>query len=316
MKTIRISRENGAETKNVAAATIGHYDGVHLGHQHVLRCLHARAEEKGIGETMVITFDRHPRTLFDKSYKPQMLTTIEERQEYLEQCGIDTCVVLEFDEAMASLSAYDFMREILRDRLGVSLLLLGYDNHFGRRKQGESFEDYRRYGRELGIEVVLCDGIAMPDGTHYSSTEVRKLLAGGHCQRAMQCLGRPYSLRGIVVEGFHEGRKIGFPTANMSVDPLKVIPTGGVYAVKVRVEGYEDTFLGMMNIGHRPTYGTYSLTVETNIFHFDEDIYGKKLEVFLYRKMREERRFESVEALTRQLRQDACDAERYLETEG
>ncbi len=312
MKTIRISRNNDAKISNISAATIGHYDGVHLGHQYVLRCLHSCADERGVSETMVITFDRHPRMLFDTSYRPNMLTTIEERLEYLEQCGIDTCVVLEFDEAMASLSARDFMQEILRDRLGVRMLLLGYDNHFGKRKVGEGFDDYRRYGEEMGIEVVPCDGMAMPDGTHYSSTVVRRLLAEGHCQQAMQCLGRPYSLRGIVVEGYHEGRKMGFPTANISVDPLKVIPVGGVYAVKVKIEGYEGMFLGMMNIGHRPTYGTYSLTIETNIFHFDDDIYGKTLEVFLYKKMREERRFESVNALVEQLRKDACTVDTFF----
>ena len=302
MKTIRISRENGAETKNVAAATIGHYDGVHLGHQHVLRCLHARAEEKGIGETMVITFDRHPRTLFDKSYKPQMLTTIEERQEYLEQCGIDTCVVLEFDEAMASLSAYDFMREILRDRLGVSLLLLGYDNHFGRRKQGESFEDYRRYGRELGIEVVLCDGIAMPDGTHYSSTEVRKLLAGGHCRRAMQCLGRPYSLRGIVVEGFHEGRKIGFPTANIRYPEGKFVIKRGVYETAATIDGKE--YKGITNFGARPTFFNDAVITETHFLNFSGDLYGKTLTIYFKRFLRDISAFKSAEELKKQLDSD------------
>ena len=261
---------------------------------------------------MAITFDRHPRTLFDSSYVPNMLTTVEERQELISHCGIDQCAVLQFDKPMAAYSAHDFMKEILHDRLGVRLLLLGYDNHFGRRKVGEGFDDYRRYGEEMGIEVVSCDGMAMPDGTHYSSTVVRRLLAEGHCQQAMQCLGRPYSLRGIVVEGYHEGRKMGFPTANISVDPLKVIPVGGVYAVKVKIEGYEETFLGMMNIGHRPTYGTYSLTIETNIFHFDDDIYGKTLEVFLYKKMREERRFESVNALVEQLRKDACTVDTFF----
>lgn len=312
MTTLKISKDNGVRSDVVTAATIGHFDGVHLGHQHVLRRLIAVAKEKGFDHTMAITFDRHPRTLFDSSYVPNMLTTVEERQELISHCGIDQCAVLQFDKPMAAYSARDFMQEILRDRLGVRMLLLGYDNHFGRRKVGEGFDDYRRYGEETGIEVVPCDGIAMPDGTHYSSTVVRRLLAEGHCQQAMQCLGRPYSLRGIVVEGYHEGRKMGFPTANISVDPLKVIPVGGVYAVKVKIEGYEGTFLGMMNIGHRPTYGTYSLTIETNIFHFDDDIYGKTLEVFLYKKMREERRFESVNALVEQLRKDACTVDTFF----
>lgn len=314
MNTIHISIHNESRGNRKTAATIGHFDGVHLGHQHVLRCLHALAMERGIDCTTAITFDRHPRTLFDASYVPNMLTTVEERQALFEDCGVDQCAVLEFDKAMASLSARDFMQQILRDRLGVSVLLLGYDNHFGKRKPGEGFEDYMRYGRELGIEVVPCTGITMADGTPYSSTLVRKLLGDGHCSKAMQCLGRPYTLNGTVVKGFREGRRLGFPTANMQVDALKVIPVGGVYAVKVRVEGFEKTYHGMMNIGHRPTYGEHSLTLETNIFGFEADIYGRRLSVELYKRMREERRFGSVKELAEQLKQDALQAEEYLST--
>lgn len=312
MTTLTISKDNGVRSDVVTAATIGHFDGVHLGHQHVLRRLIAVAKEKGFDHTMAITFDRHPRTLFDKSYVPNMLTTVEERQQLISLCGIDQCAVLQFDKPMAAYSACDFMKEILYDRLGVRLLLLGYDNHFGKREPGEGFEDYRRYGEEIGIEVVPCDGITMPDGRHYSSTMVRKLLADGHCQQAIECLGRPYTMHGTVVEGFHEGRKLGFPTANLSIDPLKVIPVGGVYAVRVRVEGFPETFNGMMNIGHRPTYGINGLTLETNIFHFDADIYGKEMTVALYKKMREEHRFSSVMGLALQLKADAMEAEDYL----
>ena len=232
MTTLKISKDNSVRSDVVTAATIGHFDGVHLGHQHVLRRLIAVAKEKGFDHTMAITFDRHPRTLFDSSYVPNMLTTVEERQELISHCGIDQCAVLQFDKPMAAYSAHDFMKEILHDRLGVRLLLLGYDNHFGKRQPGEGFEDYKHYGEKIGIEVVPCDGITMPDGRHYSSTMVRKLLADGHCQQAMECLGRPYTMHGTVVEGFHEGRKIGFPTANLSIEPLKVIPVGGVYAVQ------------------------------------------------------------------------------------
>ena len=230
----------------------------------------------------------------------------------MSQVGVDVCAVLRFDREMASMSAEDFMKEVLYDQLGVRLLLLGYDNRFGRKNKNEGFEDYVRYGKAIGIEVIECDPFEIADGKRVSSTLVREMLANGRVDEAAECLGHRYSVEGTVVEGFHEGRKIGFPTANLDIDPLKIIPVGGVYAVKVRVEGNIQQYHGMMNIGHRPTYGVNDLTLETNIFRFRENIYGKKIRVEFCKKLRNERRFDSILELARQLSEDAFKANEYL----
>ena len=261
---------------------------------------------------MAISFDRHPRTVFDKNFVPNMLTTVDERRLIMSQVGVDVCAVLRFDKEMASMSAENFMREILYKQLGVRLLLIGYDNRFGKRKPDESFEDYVRYGKAIGIEVIECDPFEIADGKRVSSTLIRELLADGRVDEAAECLGHRYSVEGTVVEGYHEGRKIGFPTANLEIDPLKIIPVGGVYAVKVRMEGDMQLHHGMMNIGHRPTYGVNELTLETNIFRFRENIYGKKIRVEFCKKLRNERRFDTIADLARQLSEDAFEANEYL----
>lgn len=311
MTSITVPYAEGTFVPVPCAATIGHFDGVHLGHQHVLRCLCMLAKERGL-ESMAISFDRHPRTVFDNAFVPNMLTTVDERRLIMSQVGVDVCAVLRFDREMASMSAEDFMKEVLYDQLGVRLLLLGYDNRFGRKNKNEGFEDYVRYGKAIGIEVIECDPFEIADGKRVSSTLVRELLANGRVDEAAECLGHRYSVEGTVVEGFHEGRKIGFPTANLDIDPLKIIPVGGVYAVKVRVEGNIQQHHGMMNIGHRPTYGVNDLTLETNIFRFRENIYGKKIRVEFCKKLRNERRFDSILELARQLSEDAFKANEYL----
>ena len=270
------------------------------------------AKERGLTQSMAISFDRHPRTVFDNTFVPNMLTTVDERRLIMSQVGVNVCAVLRFDREMASMSAEDFMKEVLYDQLGVRLLLLGYDNRFGRKNKNEGFEDYVRYGKAIGIEVIECDPFEIADGKRVSSTLVRELLANGRVDEAAECLGHRYSVEGTVVEGFHEGRKIGFPTANLDIDPLKIIPVGGVYAVKVRVEGNIQQHHGMMNIGHRPTYGVNDLTLETNIFRFRENIYGKKIRVEFCKKLRNERRFDSILELARQLSEDAFKANEYL----
>lgn len=305
--------------------TIGHFDGVHLGHIHVIDRMRQLAMERGYDTTVAVTFDRHPRTLFDASFRPQMLTTVEERTLLLSQSGVDACVVLQFDHAMASLTAREFMEKILRDMLHVRLLVLGYDNRFGRKNAAEGFEDYVAYGRALGIEVVACDKMllssdesaafpaAITDET-VSSTHIRNLLSDGDVREAMRCLGHPYTIEGTVVEGYQEGRKIGFPTANVVLPSCKIVPVPGVYAVKVRVEGSMSDLHGMMNIGTRPTYGDYGQTLEVHIFHFSDNIYGRRLRIEFHQRLRNEQQFPSVGKLAEQLREDAKEAERVLKT--
>lgn len=295
-----------------AVCTIGHFDGVHLGHQHVIRRMRELAEERGMDTTIAVTFDRHPRTLFDETFVPKMLSTLDERCHLLSLTGIDVCAVLQFDREMASMTARDFMEKILRDTLNVRLLLLGYDNRFGKRNAEEGFEDYVRYGKELGIEVIECDKMSLNSDETVSSTHIRELLTDGYVDEAMKCLGRPYMLEGTVVEGYQEGRKLGFPTANITIDKYKIIPSGGVYAVKVRVEGSMTSLHGMMNIGRRPTYGSNDVTLETHIFRFDDRIYGKRLRVEIHKRLRNEQRFPSAYKLAEQLREDAKAAEEAL----
>lgn len=298
--------------KRGCVCTIGHFDGVHLGHQYVINRMHEIKAERGLGRTVAVTFDRHPRTLFDASFQPKMLSTIDERRILLSHTGVDACAVLRFDREMASMSAREFMEEVLLKQLDTRVLLLGYDNRFGKINAEEGFSDYVKYGQELGIEVIACDALRANGDQNVSSTMIRELLSDGFVDVASEFLGHPYTVEGTVVEGFHEGRKLGFPTANMEIDAQKLIPVGGVYAVKVRVEGSMTSLHGMMNIGHRPTYGSNKLTLEVNIFRFNEDIYGKRLRVEFYKRLRNERFFDSVYKLTEQLKEDSMAADHYL----
>ena len=288
------------------AATIGFFDGVHRGHRYVLQQLCRQAEEHSL-PSMAITFDRHPRQVVDTSWHPLLLTTLDEKIELLRQTNVDLLVVLPFDEQMARLSARDFMRLVLKERLGVSLLLTGYDNRFGHRTADsrEDFHDYVRYGGETGIEVTAAT--ALPGG-HVSSSSIRRLLSEGYVGEAAKCLGRPYSLSGTVGHGFEEGRKMGFPTANMTLDACRLIPADGVYAVSVRLSpltSHLSPLIGITNIGMRPTFDGHQRTIETHILDFEGDLYGQDISIEFVARLRDEQHFESTEELAQQMARDA-----------
>ena len=246
-------------------ATIGFFDGVHRGHQCLIRQVQDEALQRGM-RSLIITFDRHPRAVFAPGAVPPLLTTTEEKMALLKATGIDDIYVLPFDKAMAALTAREFMQQVLKEQLGVKVLVIGYDNRFGRREtidpatksQGtiqekdavEGFAEYQGYGREMGIEVVLAKEL---EGEHVSSSEVRRALESGDVQRAAQLLGRPYTWTGRVVHGHEVGRQLGFPTANLvAVDRSaqgdashmkkgqetvgKMLPARGAYAVRVKSE--------------------------------------------------------------------------------
>ena len=223
---------------------------------------------------------------------------------------IDYVVVLHFDSDMASLSAFDFMRTVLRDRLHVRQLVIGYDNRFGHRSalaKSEGFDDYVRYGEQLGIRVVHNPAFLLND-VKVSSSVVRSFLSVGELESANQCLGYPFMLPGHVVHGYQEGRRIGFPTANLSVDDDSLlIPENGVYAVRVTIGTDAVAHEGMMNIGTRPTFDGDKRTLEVNIFDFDADIYGQPVSVAFMKRLRAEKRFDSPARLAEQLRQDERD---------
>ena len=311
MKTIYLNKQT--EGLSPCVATIGFFDGVHLGHRHLINKMMTVARQENLPST-VITFERHPRQVLCPNWRPQLLSTFEEKAVMLSQTGVDQLVVLPFDEAMAALSARDFMHDVLFQQLGVRVLITGYDNHFGHREPGskEGFDNYIMYGREIGMKVLQGDPFDAGD-IRVSSSKVRKLLIDGRVEQAALCLGRPYELMGEVVCGEHIGAAMGFPTANLRLtDADKMLPAAGVYAVKVRLENSLELKHGMMNIGHRPTFDGTVQTLETHIFRFGDDVYGQRLIVFFVSRLRSEMKFGSREALIAQLEADALLAEKAL----
>ncbi len=290
-------------TKNPQVATIGFFDGVHRGHRYLIDQMITVAKEADM-ESTVITFDRHPRQVLHSDYLPQMLSTFEEKKALLKNTPADHIEILTFDEQLAALSAHDFMKEVLRERLNVRKLVIGYDNRFGHNRS-EGFEDYVRYGQELGIEVIQAMPLSEPDKEAISSSYIRACLLVGNVWGANEALGYAYSLTGRVIDGFHEGRKIGFPTANLNTDEIgKLVPASGVYAVHVQLENEQHLRPAMMNIGTRPTYDGHVQTLEVHIFDFDGDIYGQQLRVVFDRRIRNEMKFSSPQELAKQLEKD------------
>ena len=305
-----IGKQQGAAP---CVATIGFFDGVHRGHKFLIKSVIDRAAEYGL-QSAVITFDRHPRLVLHKEFQPRLLTTNDEKLRLLAATGVNRCEMLRFDEQTASLSAYDFMKTVLRGRLNVRRLITGYDNRFGHNR-AEGFDDYVRYGQELGIEVERAEAFVL-NGVNVSSSVVRSFLSAGETDMASMCLGYHYKIVGTVVSGYHEGRKLGFPTANIDVeDKLKLVPEAGVYAVRVRIGDEPGLLDGMMNIGTRPTFDGTETTLEVNIFGFGGDIYGRKITVEFHRRLREERKFGSVYKLMDQLKADREEACRVLADE-
>lgn len=307
METLVLGNEHHAVVPCVA--TIGMFDGVHRGHRFVLSqvCDYAKAHHLN---ATVITFDRHPREVVQTGWKPLLLTTFEERMRLLGETGIDRCVVLPFTKDMARLSAHDFM-VLMAERLGVKVLMTGYDNRFGHHRD-ETFDDYVHYGREIGIEVRGLPSANYQLSTancqlsEVSSSMIRRLLEEGNVHEASEALTYPYSITGTVVKGEHIGTTLGFPTANLQpTDKRKLIPAPGVYAVRcVMDDGRSKTHKGMMNIGTRPTFGEHSQTLEVHILDYEGDLYGKEITVEFIERLRDERRFENEEELKRQLEED------------
>lgn len=272
-------------------ATIGMFDGVHRGHQFVLQQVVQTARERGM-RSLAITFDHSLR-------REQVLTPLEEKLALIKGTGIDCVEVLSFTDALRQMTAYDFMQQVLLQQLGVKVLLTGYDNRFGRNRE-DGFDDYVRYGRDMGIEVLQ-----LPAEGEVSSSLVRKQLAEGHVAEATELLGRPYQLTGHVGHGEHIGTRLGYPTANIIPDePLQLIPKAGVYAVKVLLPSSVQPLKGMMNIGTRPTFGQHPQTLEVHVFDYAGDLYGKQLRLMFSARLRGERRFESAKALVAQLETD------------
>lgn len=284
----------------VVAAT-GFFDGVHLGHRAVITALLNEAKITG-KQTAIISFWPHPRAVLQQdAFALKLLTTLEEKKEIILSLGVDYFHVLPFTKDLSKFDSRRFMKEYLIDKFNISSLIIGYDHRFGASTQDQNSLSIDACS--LGIDTVWVNEILM-DTTIVSSTKIRSALEAGDITQATQMLGYNYSLQGVVVVGNKIGRTIGFPTANMQLyEPLKLVPSNGVYAVKVAVLDRE--YLGVCNIGNRPTVGKDNArTIETHILEFDEDIYGLDLKIEFLKYIRAERKFDSMDALKTQILKD------------
>ena len=291
-------------------ATIGFFDGVHQGHRFLINQIKAVARAKGLLSALV-TFSAHPRKVMQKDYQPQLLSTPKEKAELLATTGVDYCIVLDFTPEIARLTACEFMEDILKKKLNVASLVIGYDHRFGHNR-AEGFDDYYQYGTKIGMEVLRAKACIIND-VNVSSSVIRLLLQEGEIDMATKCLGYNYYLDGTVVDGYKVGRTIGFPTANLKVeDQDKLVPADGVYAVKVTVTGQE--YMGMLDIGHRPTFnnGT-NKSIEVNILDFNSDIYEQFIRITFIRRIRSDIKFKKVEDLIAQLHRDEAEVRRILQ---
>lgn len=293
-------------------ATIGFFDGVHRGHRFLIDRVIEEAQRSGMSSA-VITFDRHPREVLQTDYQPDLLSTLDEKLLLLSKTHVDNTVVLHFDASLAALTAHDFMRDVLQRQLKVRKLIIGYDNRFGHNRS-EGFDDYVRYGKELGIEVIRADAF-LPDDVRVSSSVIRTCLREGRVEDANRLLGYDYTIESRIVSGYQNGRKMGFPTANLDVTRCQqLLPASGVYAVLVRLKDSVGWKRGMMNIGHRPTFNGTTTSMEVNLFNFSGDLYGQELLVSFISKIRDEHKFDSIDALAEQLQHDKVQINKLFDT--
>lgn len=302
-----IDRKNRLEHPPLAA-TIGFFDGVHLGHRYLIGQVEEEAANRGLSSA-VITFPVHPRKVLQKDYQPALLCGYDEKIEHLASTNVDYCVCLDFTVEISELSAREFMRDILKEKLNVNTLVIGYDHRFGHNRE-DGFPDYKRYGEEMGMEVI--EAKEFPGNEHISSSRIRKLLGEGYVRKAAKLLSYNYTISGKIVEGFKVGRTIGFPTANIQVwETYKVIPAFGVYAVYVHVEGKK--YDGMLYIGNRPTlHNGENISIEVNLFDFDDDLYNKELTAEFLDFIRPDEKFSNIDTLKNQIQKDKENVIRYI----
>jgi riboflavin kinase / FMN adenylyltransferase len=294
--------------------TIGTFDGVHLGHRKVLEKLKKIAGEM-MGESVVFTFDPHPRQILSpEEHNLRLLTTLEEKTELLRLCGIDHLIVYPFTKEFSKLTYMEFVSTILIDHMKAKCLVVGYDHKFGHKRKGD-FDYLQKCTDAFQVRIERLD-VLLVDEVNISSTRIRDALENGNIRVANGYLGYPYELHGSVVEGMQIGRKIGFPTANIeATDVNKLIPGYGVYAVKIKISG--NVLNGMLNIGTRPTFNQNAdaRSIEVNIFDFNDLLYGKQISLVFIDKIRDETRFPDKDALISQLYTDKINALKILSEE-
>lgn len=306
---MRILDENDRLPQGSTVATIGMFDGVHLGHVTLADFLKQQAAACG-KQSLVITFLHHPRQVLHPDEHFKLIMPLNDRLQHIEALEPDLLLTLDFTPELAQLDSEQFI-ELLRDRYGVDVLVAGYNHRFGH-KRGETFGDYCRHGERLGVKVLKAPEY-LGQYAPVSSTIVRGLIAAGRVVDAMHCMGRPHVLTGKVVHGFHNGRGLGFPTANVGeIDPNVLLPHNGAYAVLAHVAG--KSLQGMANIGKRPTLDNgEQLSIEVNLFDFEDDIYGEDITLEFISFLRLEFKMCGLDELKRQLTLDRDNAKRILQ---
>ncbi|ETX08020.1 MAG: hypothetical protein ETSY2_07815 [Candidatus Entotheonella gemina] len=281
---------------------LGNFDGVHLGHQAIFH--HVRSRVQAIqGTGMVFTFDPHPLRVLRPEHAPPLLTTFEQKMRLIAVEGIEVGLRIPFTHVFAQQQPHDFIQEVLCRTIGARELVVGYDYRFGHQRAG-TVEHLQEAADKYGYRVTVVEAISVA-GQTVSSSNIRKLVRRGEVEDASRLLGRYYAIEGPVIEGFRRGRTIGFPTANVqSIN--EIVPQTGVYAVRVAWRG---AFVnGVANVGYNPTFGNEALSVEAHLFDFQADLYGETIRVEFVRKIRDERKFDSIDALVAQIKQDAEQA--------
>jgi riboflavin kinase/FMN adenylyltransferase len=296
--------------------TIGNFDGVHFGHQKIIKEV-VQSAKKQRGTSVVMTFDPHPAIFFNPEKEFHLLTLCDEKARIIEKLGVDILLCVKFDKTFANLEPEAFIKDILIERLRVKEIIIGPDYRFGKAKKGD-IELLRREGKKYGFRVRVINPVKLK-GEVISSTKIRSLIEKGDVKKAGLFLGRPYSIEGAVVKGTGRGSTIlGFPTANI-LSGAELIPKKGVYAVKVSLEEpfqekkkKENLLDGVMNIGTNPTFGNQALTLEVHIMDFHEDILNRFIKVYFIERLRDEKKFPSAEALKKAIEQDIKEAKRLL----
>ena len=296
-----------------SVVTIGTFDGVHLGHQKILSRLNNLAKENA-GESILFTFYPHPRmVVFPDNHNLKLIQTIDEKIDALRDFGLDNLIIYPFTKEFSRLTAFEFVRDILVEKLKVKTLVIGYDHQFGRNREGD-LEFLKESAKifDFNVEEISAEEV---QEVNVSSTKIRQSLLNGEIERTNEFLGRSFQCSGVVVEGQKIGRTIGFPTANIDLNNQhKILPKDGVYAVRAEINGI--FYNGMMNIGFNPTVLSKESTekkIEVHLFDFDADIYGEHMAVFLYRYIRNEKTFSNLEALKSQLKHDSKEVRNFFD---
>ena len=300
--------ENYNHKEQSAVLTIGTFDGVHIGHQKIIQRLN-EIKNQTVERSMILTFYPHPRRVLDQSKDIKMLTTMEEKTQLLEKFGLNDLIIEPFTKEFSRLSALDFVREILVRQLQIKKLVIGYDHHFGKNREG-NFEQLIEFGELYGFSVEKISAQEI-ESVSVSSTKIRRAIENGDLTTANKYLGYNYLLTGEIIKGKGIGRQINFPTVNLNIaEDYKLIPKKGVYVVQAHFK--QNMVYGIMNIGFRPTVGGKGQTIEVHLLDFKGDLYGKKLQVEVLSRLRDEKKFESMEDLANQISKDEKSARNWL----